>query len=89
MCFIRAVADLDRPSAIAVVATRLGLVWLVLLVGGGYAAVLGRRGGAFLMLAAVCGTIADHLLIGVSEYRRIMRRPWPKVSPLDDDEDDW
>jgi hypothetical protein len=40
------------------------------------------------MLAAVCGTIAGHLLIGVSEYRRIMRRPWPKVPPLDD-EDDW
>jgi hypothetical protein len=82
------VADLDRPSAIAVVATRLGLVWLVLLVGGGYAAVLGWRRGAFLMLAAVCGTIAGHLVIGVSEYRRIMRRPWPKV-PLLDDEDDW
>jgi hypothetical protein len=82
------VADPDRPSAIAVIAARSGLVWLVLLVGGGYAAVLGWRGGAFLMLAAVCGTISGHLLIGVSEYRRIMRRPWPDVAPLDD-EDDW
>jgi hypothetical protein len=33
--------------------------------------------------------IGGHLLMGVSEYRRVMRRPWPNVSPLEDDDDDW
>ena len=87
-CFIRAVEDRDRPGRIAVVVTRLSLVWLFLLVVGAYGGALGWRGGAFVMLAAVCGRVSGHLLVGVTEYRRIMRRQWPKVPPLDDD-DDW
>jgi hypothetical protein len=82
------VEDHDRPSAIAVVATRLSLVWLLLLVVGFYCGALGWRGGAFLMLTGVCGNLVGHLLIGVTEYRRIMRRPWPEVPPIDD-EDEW
>ncbi len=70
------------------IAARLSLVWLLLLIVGGYGAVLGWRAGAFLMLAAVCAMITGHLVIGFSEYRRIMRRPWPSVRPLDD-EDEW
>ena len=68
-------------------ATRLGLVWVILLIVGAYSAVLGWRGGAFVMLGAVCGNVAGHLLIGVTEYRRIMSRPWPEVPPLDDGDD--
>jgi hypothetical protein len=67
---------------------RIAPVWLVLLVVGGYSAVFGWRPGGFLMLAGVCGMIGGHLVVGVVEYRRTMRRPWPAVSPLDD-EDDW
>jgi len=82
------VEDRDHPSAIAVAATRLGLIWVLLLIVGFYGGALGWRAGAFLMLTAVCGNIAGHLLIGITEYRRIMRRPWPKVPPLDD-HDEW
>jgi hypothetical protein len=82
------VEDRDRPSAIVVVVARLGLVWLVLLVVGFYGGALGWRGGAFVMLAGVCGNVAGHLLMGITEYRRIMGRPWPKVRPLEDD-DEW
>ena len=28
------------------------------------------------------------LVVGLVEYRRTMRRAWPEVAPLDDD-DDW
>ena len=72
-----------------VAVVRLSPLWTVLLVGGAYAGVLGWRPGAFLMLAAVCCMIAGHLLVGVTEYRRVMRRPWPEVPALEDDEDDW
>ena len=82
------VEDRDRPSAIVVVVARLGLVWLVLLVVGFYGGALGWRGGAFVMLAGVCGNVAGHLLMGITEYRRVMRRPWPSVRPLEDD-DEW
>lgn len=45
--------------------------------------------GAYLLLIAVAGEIAAHLVVGVAEYRRVMSRPWPAVNPLgDDDEDD-
>jgi hypothetical protein len=87
-CFIRLVEVRDHPSVIAVAATRLSLVWVLLLIVGAYGAVLGWRGGAFVMLAAVCGNVGGHLLIGITEYRRIMRRSWPKALPLDD-EDEW
>jgi membrane associated rhomboid family serine protease len=87
-CFIPTMAQPDRPNRIALGAARLGPVWLILLIGGFYGGALGWRGGAVLMLAAVCGMISGHLLMGVTEYRRTMRRPWPKVPPLDDD-DDW
>jgi hypothetical protein len=81
-------AHRDRPSPIAVFAARLGTLWLLLLMSGLSTSALGWRGGAFLMLTAVCGMIGGHLVMGVAEYRRTMRRPWPKVPPIDDD-DDW
>ncbi|TML09540.1 MAG: hypothetical protein E6F94_06225 [Actinobacteria bacterium] len=64
---------------------RLSPAWLLLLVVGGYGAVLTRwRTGGFLMLAAVLGEIGTHLFLGVRAYRRVMRRPWPRVRALDD-----
>jgi hypothetical protein len=32
--------------------------------------------------------LSGHLVVGLVEYRRTMRRPWPQVPPLADD-DDW
>jgi hypothetical protein len=71
-----------------VIAARLSPIWLLLLIVGFYGGLLGWRAAAFLMLAGVCGRIAGHLLMGITEYRRIMRRSWPEVRPLEDD-DSW
>ena len=47
-----------------------------------------RRLGVFLMLAGVIGLFATRLMVGVVGYRQTMRRPWPKVPPVEDD-DEW
>jgi hypothetical protein len=67
------------------------LVYLALflaLIGGVYSALLGWRPGAFLAIAGLSGTVVFHLVGGLIEYRRTMNRPWPKVPPLDDEDDD-
>ena len=66
---------------------QFGLVALLLLgLLGGYAAVLGWRDGVFLMLAWALITFAWHLVVGITAYRSVMARPWPRVAPLPDDE---
>jgi hypothetical protein len=80
--------DQDRPSAFAIVAARLSPVWLLMLIVGAYGAAFGWQPGAYFMLTAFLGLVGGHLVMGISEYRRIMGRPWPQVAPLDDD-DDW
>ena len=57
-------------------------------VAGGLAAGLGWRAGIVVLLLGFVGTIAVHLLMGIVDYRRVMSRPWPKVAPLED-EDEW
>jgi hypothetical protein len=44
--------------------------------------------GAVIALAAVAVTGAIHIGVGIWSYRTVMRRPWPEVRPLPDD-DDW
>ena len=78
----------DQPSRTTVVALGLSPIWMLCLIAGAYGGALGWRVGAFGMLAAVCGQVGSHLLVGVIEYRRTMGRPWPKV-PLLSDDDDW
>jgi hypothetical protein len=77
------------PSRLAAGALQLDALWTLLLIVGAYGAALGWRPGAYLLLTAVFGLLAGHLLAGLIEYRRIMRRPWPQVPPLTDDDDDW
>jgi hypothetical protein len=54
---------------------------------GGLAAVAGQRWGAYLLILNVVVQISFHLMIGWWAYRDVMSRPWPKVTPLTDD--DW
>jgi hypothetical protein len=61
-------------------------VELVLIVSM-YAAAFGWRPAAFVMIGALGVIVLSHLTVGVVSYRRTMARPWPRVSPLDDD--DW
>ena len=64
----------------------LGLT-LLLLAGAVGAILLDWRTGALIAAAAVIGSIAMHVLQGIASYRRVMRRPWPQVPPLEDDDD--
>jgi hypothetical protein len=60
----------------------------VLLYGSVFAGLaLGSRRAAYVALGAFVATVALHLVVAVVAYRRIMRREWPKVEPLEDD--DW
>ena len=60
----------------------------MLIVGGIGAAFLGFHWGAFVAVAGVFLTFSWHLAVGILGYRRVMSRAWPKVTPIEDD-DDW
>lgn len=64
-----------------------GLALQAVLLLGALLAVSDERAGAWLLLVALTALVALHLVISVVAYRRIMRRPWPQVAPLPDD--DW
>jgi hypothetical protein len=57
------------------------------LIVGGLAALTGHRWGAYVLVANLVVQIGFHLIVGWSAYREVMTRPWPKVTPLVDD--DW
>jgi hypothetical protein len=54
-----------------------------------YASAFGQKWGAYLMLGGFFTHFFVELTIGVRAYRDVMSRPWPKVVPLSDDDDDW
>ncbi|HET9243168.1 MAG TPA: hypothetical protein VFN99_06970 [Gaiella sp.] len=67
----------------------VGVAVAALLVVGLFSAPFWRP-GLWFVLAAAAVLLAGHLARGVVGYRSVMRRPWPKVEPLDrDDDDDW
>jgi membrane protein DedA with SNARE-associated domain len=61
---------------------------MLLLLIGAVAAITGASWGIVLLLVGLAGVVGTHVLVGIRAYRRVMRRPWPKVKPLEDD-DDW
>jgi hypothetical protein len=54
---------------------------------GIYAAAMGHRWGAFAALGAITVEFIVYLVAAVVIYRKTMRRPWPKVAPIEDDND--
>jgi hypothetical protein len=64
------------------------MLWLLAMMVGMYGAAFGWRPGAYVLLTALLGQLVGHLAMGITEYRRVMRRPWPEVAALEDD-DDW
>jgi hypothetical protein len=46
------------------------------------------RLGVFLMLAGAVGMFGSRLVFVIVGYRQTMHRPWPKVPPIEDDDDD-
>jgi uncharacterized membrane protein YoaK (UPF0700 family) len=67
---------------------RLGNVMTGLILLGALGAVAGWRPSAWLLVGALTAVVAGHLAISAVAYRRTMRREWPRVEPLPDD-DDW
>ncbi len=60
-----------------------------LVIFAGVASVLfARRLAVVLILAGFLGYTGAHLAMGVVHYRETMRRAWPKVSPVEDDDDE-
>jgi hypothetical protein len=55
---------------------------------GGLGALWDWEPGAYVMIAALAITVSAHLVVGALAYLDVMRRPWPRVRPIDD-EDDW
>jgi hypothetical protein len=47
------------------------------------------RVAAFVVLGALVATLMVHIAVALLNYRHVMRREWPKVEPLDDEDDDW
>ena len=45
--------------------------------------------GAILVGVAAGALVAAQITIALIHYRRTMRRPWPAVEPLSDDDDEW
>jgi hypothetical protein len=73
----------------------LTLVWSLATLGfdvvAGFAAIAALASwdpSAWILVTALGALIAVHVGVGAIAYRRTMRRPWPAVSPLPDD-DDW
>lgn len=64
-------------------------VAFVILIYGGVAAIPFRPyAGVALIMVGLIGYVGTHLVVGVVHYRQVMRRPWPLVPPIEDD-DDW
>jgi hypothetical protein len=65
----------------------LGTTGTGAILAGSVAALLGWRPSAWILVGVVALIVAGHIAIAAIAYRRIMRRPWPRVEPLADD--DW
>jgi hypothetical protein len=68
-------------------ALRAGFVAVT--VAGGVAAIAtgGADWSALPLVVGATGALAAQLTVGILGYRRAMRREWPKVGPVSDDED--
>jgi hypothetical protein len=60
----------------------------VVAVVAGIAALARWSPSAWILVTALGAMVAIHVGVGAIAYRRTMRRPWPAVRPLADD-DDW
>jgi hypothetical protein len=78
---------LYATPAIRAAASARGVFSAVLVVGA-LTSVFWRP-GVVLLLTGLAGVLAAQLVVGITAYRRAMRRPWPAVRPLESDEDDW
>lgn len=60
----------------------------VLIGTGALVATVGVRTWAWVTVAGFAFAVVAHVAIAVVAFRRTMRRPWPQVAPLTDDDGD-
>jgi hypothetical protein len=77
-----------RLNRRAVAAAGPRLAGMVAMLSGVYAAALGVAAGPWIAVLGFVGLMVLDLALGIGGYRAGMRRPWPDVAPLEDD-DDW
>ena len=78
------------PSARArAIGGALGLLLTGLILLGILIALLGPAWGIVLTIAGLLAYFVIDLVVGIRSYRHVMGRPWPKVPPVEDDDDDW
>jgi hypothetical protein len=75
---------------------RIDLIWNVTrqalvtaTVVGVLLAFVNADAGAVVIAGSLGLLFAAQVAIAAAHYRRTMRRPWPAVEPLADDDDDW
>jgi hypothetical protein len=73
------------PGGSALAGGGYGVAQLVLLAGL-FVGMSGTRAGAYILLGGLAVQFALTLSLGLRTYRASMRRPWPQVAPLADDE---
>jgi hypothetical protein len=79
----------ERPPRWMVVGVYLyALTQFVFYVGLLAGVAFKSRSAMYTALAALAAVFTMHLVAAAIEYRKTMRRPWPKVAPLPDDDDD-
>jgi hypothetical protein len=76
-----------RESGLAYLWSGADALGTMLILVGVVAAVLGWRPSAWLLVGTVTALIWGRVAIAAVAYRWTMRRPWPQVQPLTDD--DW
>jgi hypothetical protein len=86
---VRAEAAAAKPTAVEWAFVLEAHVFMVLIVAGVISGLAGWRPAAILLVGAIVVRVATHLTASAITYRRTMRRPWPAVSPLSDEDDDW
>jgi hypothetical protein len=83
---VSAYDDPPLPRAVSLLVKVAAPLAMLGIIFGFLTAIAGWRIGAFVMLGAVCLDFTWHLVAGIAGYCSVMRRPWPKVAPLEDDE---
>jgi hypothetical protein len=76
------------PERVAIAVYQVGSSGATLMMIGGMYAALVWRPAAFVMLGGAIMQMMLHQAVGIIAYQRVMRRPWPAVTPLIDNDDD-
>ena len=93
LAFAMARAQGDDPLPKLALTVHPGLAWpfavaWAALAIGLFVAAMGHPIGAYLLISGLLLQLSLDVLVGVASYRDVMNRPWPDVTPLDED-DDW